>query len=99
MLDADIRGFFDNLSHEWLMKFIEHRIADRTDAAPDPEMAEGGSVGGRAVVGDGGRDAARGSGLAAAGKHLPALCLRSVGQAVAQDSQRDGRCDRRPLRG
>jgi len=29
ILDADIRGFFDTLSHEWLVKFIEHRIADR----------------------------------------------------------------------
>jgi len=27
-LDADIRGFFDALDHEWLVKFIEHRIAD-----------------------------------------------------------------------
>jgi group II intron reverse transcriptase/maturase len=29
IVDADIRGFFDNISHEWLMKFLEHRIADR----------------------------------------------------------------------
>jgi len=29
MLDADIRGFFDNLSDEWAVKFIEHRVADR----------------------------------------------------------------------
>jgi group II intron reverse transcriptase/maturase len=29
IVDADIRGFFDNISHEWLMKFMEHRIADR----------------------------------------------------------------------
>jgi RNA-directed DNA polymerase len=29
VLDADIRGFFDNLSDEWMMKFIEHRVADR----------------------------------------------------------------------
>jgi group II intron reverse transcriptase/maturase len=29
MLDADIRGFFDNLSHEWAVKFIEHRVADQ----------------------------------------------------------------------
>ena len=29
ILDADIRGFFDNMSHEWTMKFIEHRVADR----------------------------------------------------------------------
>src|SRR5262249_27047282 len=28
-LDADIRGFFDNMSHEWTMKFVEHRVADR----------------------------------------------------------------------
>jgi RNA-directed DNA polymerase len=29
ILDADIRGFFDNMSHAWTMKFIEHRVADR----------------------------------------------------------------------
>jgi len=29
VLDSDIRGFFDNLSHEWAIKFIEHRVADR----------------------------------------------------------------------
>jgi group II intron reverse transcriptase/maturase len=29
VLDADIRGFFDAINHECLMKFIEHRIADR----------------------------------------------------------------------
>ena len=29
VLDADIRGFFDTIDHEWLMRFIEHRIADR----------------------------------------------------------------------
>jgi group II intron reverse transcriptase/maturase len=29
VLDADIRGFFDNIDHEWLLKFMEHRIADR----------------------------------------------------------------------
>jgi group II intron reverse transcriptase/maturase len=29
VLDADILGFFDNLSHEWALKFIAHRVADR----------------------------------------------------------------------
>jgi group II intron reverse transcriptase/maturase len=29
VLDADIRGFFDTISHEWMVKFVEHRIADR----------------------------------------------------------------------
>jgi RNA-directed DNA polymerase len=29
VLDADIRGFFDAIDHEWLIKFLQHRIADR----------------------------------------------------------------------
>jgi len=29
VLDADIRAFFDTLSHEWVVKFIEHRIGDK----------------------------------------------------------------------
>lgn len=29
IIDADIRGFFDHISHEWLMKFLEQRIADK----------------------------------------------------------------------
>jgi group II intron reverse transcriptase/maturase len=29
VLDADIRGFFDTLDHGWLIRFIEHRVADR----------------------------------------------------------------------
>lgn len=29
ILDADIRGYFDNISHEWLIKFVEHRIGDQ----------------------------------------------------------------------
>lgn len=29
ILDADIRGFFDNINHDWMMKFLEHRISDQ----------------------------------------------------------------------
>lgn len=29
VLDADIRGFFDALDRGWLIKFLEHRIADQ----------------------------------------------------------------------
>lgn len=28
ILDADIRGFFDHVSHAWAVKFLEHRVAD-----------------------------------------------------------------------
>jgi len=29
VVEADIKGFFDNLSHEWLMKFLENDINDK----------------------------------------------------------------------
>ena len=29
ILDLDIRSFFDKLQHEWLIRFVEHRIGDR----------------------------------------------------------------------
>jgi RNA-directed DNA polymerase len=29
VLDADIRGFFEAIDHGWLVKFVEHRIADQ----------------------------------------------------------------------
>jgi len=28
VLDADIRGFFDHMNHEWMMKFVQHRVGD-----------------------------------------------------------------------
>lgn len=29
VFDMDIRGFFDAIDHEWLVRFVEHRIADK----------------------------------------------------------------------
>lgn len=29
VVEADIRGFFDNLDHDWLMRMLEQRVADR----------------------------------------------------------------------
>jgi RNA-directed DNA polymerase len=29
ILELDIRSFFDNLQHDWLIRFVEHRIGDR----------------------------------------------------------------------
>ena len=28
IIDADIKGFFDHVDHEWLMKFLGHKISD-----------------------------------------------------------------------
>ena len=29
IVDADIRGYFDNINRDWLVRFVEHRIGDR----------------------------------------------------------------------
>lgn len=29
IVDADIRSFFDQMSHEWTMQFVQHRVADK----------------------------------------------------------------------
>jgi len=29
VLDADIQGYFDTIDHGWMLKFVEHRIADQ----------------------------------------------------------------------
>lgn len=28
IVDVDVRGFFDNVDHKWMMKFLQHRIKD-----------------------------------------------------------------------
>jgi RNA-directed DNA polymerase len=30
IVDVDIRGYFDHVKHKWMIKFLEHRIADRS---------------------------------------------------------------------
>jgi RNA-directed DNA polymerase len=39
VLDADFSDYFSSLDHQWLMKFLEHRIAGQEGPAADPEMA------------------------------------------------------------
>ncbi len=29
ILDADVRGYFDAIDHDWMLKFLKHRISDR----------------------------------------------------------------------
>ena len=46
ILDADIKGFFDNLDHEWMIKFLEHDIADKNFIRYIKRFLIGGSYGG-----------------------------------------------------
>src|ERR1700689_510543 len=59
-------------------------------------MVKGGSVGGGPVVGNEGRNSARGGNFAAAGEHVPALRVRPLGESLAPES-RAGRCHSRSL--
>jgi retron-type reverse transcriptase len=97
VLDADIRGFFDNMSHEWTMKFIEHRVADhrvlrliqkwlKAGVSEDGQWSE-------TKVGT----AAGSRGFSIACQRVSALRLRFMGRSLAQES-RERRCDCRPLR-
>jgi RNA-directed DNA polymerase len=29
VLDADVRSFFDSVDHEWMLRMVAHRVADR----------------------------------------------------------------------
>ena len=45
ILDADISRFFDTISHEWLIRFIEHRIGDKRIVRIDYQVAQGWGAG------------------------------------------------------
>ena len=97
VLDADIRGFFDAINHDWLMKFVEHRIADRRVLRLIRNWLRAG------VVEDGRWSATKvgtpqGSVISPLRReYLLALRLRSLGAAMAY-AARDRRRDRRPVR-
>ena len=44
ILDADIRTFFDTISHDWLIRFIEHRIGDKRIVRLIPKWLKAGVV-------------------------------------------------------
>ena len=73
VLDADIRDFFGSLEQSWLLKFLEHRIADRRVLRLIQKWLAAG------VIEDGewskhrGGNGARGFGIAAALKRVSAL--------------------------
>ena len=42
IVEADIRGFFDNVNHKWMLKFMEHRIGDSRILRLVSRMLKGG---------------------------------------------------------
>ena len=98
VLDADIQGFFDNLDKAWMIKFVEHRVADQRILRLIQKWLKAG------VMEDGKwsdteTGTPQGSGdLTASCQHLSPLCVRSMGGRLAQEvCARRG--DRPPLCG
>jgi len=79
VLDADIQKFFDAMNHDWLMRFLQHRIGDKRLLRliakwRHERLSSRGECSGLP---------ARGSGFADLGKYLPALCFRSMEPSMA----------------
>ena len=49
VLYAQIRAFFDSINHDWMMRFLEHRIGDRRVFLADSHWLRAG------VMDEGGR--------------------------------------------
>jgi retron-type reverse transcriptase len=83
VLDLDVKSFFDRVEHDWTIRFVEHRMADRRIVRPIRKWLQAG------VMEDGrwfetkGRDSAGVGDFADPGRSLPALCTRYLGKSMA----------------
>ena len=85
VLDADIQGFFDTIDHDWMMRFIEHRIADRRVHRHIKKWLNAGVLERPNVARQRGRHTARRGYITATGQHLPPLRARPVGAPVEEE--------------
>jgi group II intron reverse transcriptase/maturase len=85
ILDADLRDFFTSLDQGWLMKFLEHRIADKRVLRLIQKWLKAG------VIEDGNWSETPegtpqgGVGIAAARQRVPPLRLGPVGPAMEEE--------------
>lgn len=90
IIDADIASFFDTVDHDWLLRFLEHRIADRRLLRLIKLWLEAGVLeAGRIIASEEGTLAGRGH-LAGAGQYLPALRVRPLGAPLATPASPGG---------
>jgi retron-type reverse transcriptase len=93
VLDADIRGFYDAMSHTWIIRFLEHRIADKRILRLIAKWLKVGIIEDGRVTRPGWRPAGSGD-FTNPCQRLPALRVRLVGPKMALH-QGDRRHDRR----
>jgi RNA-directed DNA polymerase len=85
VLDADIRGFFDNLSREWLLQFLQHRVADNRILRLIQKWLKAGVME-EGKWKDTEVGTPQGSVIStAAQQYLSALCIRPLGRSLAQE--------------
>jgi RNA-directed DNA polymerase len=72
ILDADIEKFFDSVSQEWLVRFVEHRIGDKRIIRLIRKWLKAGVLEDGVVTTSDEGDGARFGDLAAFGQRLPA---------------------------
>lgn len=86
IVEADIRGFFDNIDHDQLMKMLEKRIDDARFLKLIRKWLKAGILGtdGKENTPSNG-NAAGWNNLANTGEHLSSLCVRRVGNGNRQN--------------
>ena len=99
IVDADIRGFFDNLNRGWLVRFLEHRIGDKRVVRLITKWLNAGVMEGTCWT-DTGRGTPQGAIVSPGpGERLPALCARPLGAQIMAQAEGGRRHGFRPLCG
>jgi len=81
----DIESFYDTIDHDWLMKFVEHRVSDQR-RPPNSQVFKSRSFGGRKVVQDGGWNPTGCGIFAYISEYLSALRVGSMGKLVERQT-------------
>ena len=88
IVDADIRSFFDEIDHGWMLRFLEHRIADQRIIRLIRKWLEAGVVeDGRRIPASKGTPQGAVIDFAVVSERLSALRLRSLGSALAKTAR------------
>ena len=92
VFEADIRGYFTRINHDWLRKMVAHRIADPVILSLVGKWLRAGVMQDGVVIRRRGGDAARRSDKPRARQYLPALRARPVVREEVQTA-----CRGRPI--
>ena len=96
ILDADVSRYFDRVSHDWMLRFLEHRIADRRMLALIRKWLKAGVLEGGIWTASEEGTPARVFDLAVARQHLPPLRVRPLGTEL-EAASRKRRCHHRSM--